>query len=447
MPEVDTISTITPSVSTAVTFAIGPVSETATAAQVFDPLFGTWISDPLVLPGTPVTASVVRWAANTPALGSTVTVETSINNGASWDPATNGGAISRLRPGDTTTQQVLTRITLTRVLGADTSPSVSSLEVRVSCNSAIDELIPLAHGMINKVEVTDSGGTQGSGGSGSGGGGGTGVTSTGGGQKGSGLSIKISGVDPSRAISRNTWQQPFFVPSGITYAAAVKLMVQNRLPSQANDQFSLASTSSLTPLLLFGVGQGGDPWQDIQDLAAAIGYEVFFAPDGVCVFRPIPDPTKGIPVWAFDEDLSPTMTEAIRELSDEDTVNYVVVKGASTSSRNPVTAYAFDNNPSSSTYVDGPFGTVSAVVTMSQIISQADVQAAADAFLNNSLGAAEKVTLTCVPNPALEPGDIVTVNVPDVKASGTYLINEMTTPLSPAEAQTLICYRQSTQLS
>lgn len=445
MADVGAVSTITPSVSTAVTFTIGAVSEFDGGAQTFNQLSGYWISDPLVLPGTPVTGSVVRWSATIPAAGSTVTVETSINNGASWDKATNGGTVPRLRSGNTVTQQILTRVTLTRVFSFDTSPSVNFLDVRVSCDSAIDELVPLAHGMINKVEVTETGGTTGSGSGG--GGGGSGVTVTGGGQKGSGLSIKISGVDPSRAISRNTWQQPFFVPSGMSYAAAVQMMVQNRLPSQTNEQFSLASTTSVTPLLLFGVGQGGDPWQDIQDLAAAIGYEVFFDPAGVCVFRPIPDPTKGIPVWAFNEDLNPTMVEAIRELNDEDTVNYVVVKGASTSSVNPVTAYAFDNNPSSSTYVDGPFGTVSAVVTMSQIITQTDVQAAANAFLNNSLGAAEKVTLTCVPMPALEPGDIVTVNVPDVKASGTYLINEMTTPLSPAEPQTLICYRQSTQLS
>lgn len=445
MAETDAASTITPSVSTAVTFAIGPVSEVDAGAQVFNPLRGYWISDPLVLPGTPVTSSVVRWAATAPASGSTVTVETSINNGASWDTAINGGAIPRLSPGNIVTQQVLTRITLTRVLAGDTSPSVSFIDTRVSCDSSVDELVPIVHGMINKVEVAMTGGTTGSG-SGSGGGS-PGVTSTGGGQTGGGLSIKISGVDPSRAISRNTWEQPFSVPSGLSYATAVRLMVQNRLPSQTDEQFSLASTPSTTPLLVFGVGQGGDPWQDIQDLAAAIGYEVYFDPAGVCVFRPIPDPTKGVPVWTFDEDLSPTMVSASRELSDEDTVNYVVVKGASTSSQNPVTAYAFDNNPSSSTYVNGPFGTVSAVITMSQIITQEDVQAAADAFLNDSLGAAEKVVLVCVPMPALEPGDIVTVSVSDVKASGTYLINDMTTPLSPAEGQTLTCFRQSTQLS
>lgn len=446
MAEVDAASVITPSVSTAVTFTIGPASESDVAQQVFNPLRGYWISDPLTLPGTPVTGSAIRWAASTPAAGSTATVETSINNGASWDLATNGGPIPRLQAGNTVTQQVLTRITFTRVLSTDTSPSVSFLDVRVSCNSAVDELIPIAYGMINKVEVTEAGGTRGGGNSSSGGSAG-GITSVGGGQTGAGLSIKISGVDPSRAISRNTWQQPFSIPSGLSYATAIQTMVQNRLPTQTDEQFSLASTNSVTPLLLFGVGQGGDPWQDIQDLAAAIGYEVFFDPAGVCVFQPIPNPTIGVPVWSFDEDLNPTMVNAVRELSDEDTVNYVVVKGASTSSTNPVTAYAFDNNPGSATYVDGPFGTVSAVITLSQILTQTDVQNAANAYLNNSLGAADTLTLTCVPNPALEPGDIVTVNLGDVKASGNYLINAITTPLSPAEAQTVTLFRQSTRLA
>jgi len=48
-----------------------------------------------------------------------------------------------------------------------------------------------------------------------------------------------------------------------------------------------------------------------------------------------------------------------------------------------------------------------------------------------------------VPNPALEPGDVVTVNVSDAQISGTFLINDIQTPLSAAQGQTLTVYRQS----
>lgn len=441
MAETDVASAITLSVSTAVTYTIQPVAEVSIAAQVFNPLEGYRISDPLILPGTPVTGSVVRWAAITPSIGATVTVQTSINNGASWDTAVNDAPVPRLQSGDTTTLQVLTKVTLTRVSVTDLSPQIQFLELQVSCDSSTDELIPIAYGMINKVETTTTGGSTGGGSSSSSGGSGNGINSTGGGQTGGGTAIKISGVDPSRAISRNGWQQPFTIPSGLNYGDAAAAMVVNRLPTQT--AFSLASTQFVTPLLVYGVSDAGDPWQDILDLATAVGCEAFFDPTGTFVFRPVPDPRRGNPVWAFDDNSNPTVVEAKRELSDEQTYNYVVVLGESTSSANPVSAFAFDNDPSSATYVNGPYGTVPTRLTFPLITTQAQAQSTADALLLNSLGAADTVTLTCVPMPALEPGDIVTVDVEATEASGTYMINSMTTPLSPAAPQQLTCFRQS----
>lgn len=441
MAETDVASVVTPSVSTAVTYTIQPVTSTSTASQVFNPLQGYRISDPLILPGTPVTGSVVRWSATNPALGSTVTVQTSINNGASWDTAVNNGPVPRLQPGDTTTLQVLTQVTLTRMNIADLSPQVQSLELQVSCDSSTDELVPIAYGMINKVETITTGGSTGGSSTSSSAGSGSGVVTAGGGQTGGGTSIKISGVDPSRAISRNGWQQPFTIPSGLNYGDAAAAMVVNRLPTQT--AFSLASTPFVTPLLVYGVSNAGDPWQDILDLATAVGCEAFFDPMGTFVFRPVPDPRRGNPVWVFSDDFNPTVVEAKRELSDEQTYNYVVVLGESTSSANPVSAFAFDNDPSSPTYVNGAYGTVPTRLTFPLIVSQPQAQATANALLLNSLGAADTVTLTCVPMPALEPGDIVSVSIEATDASGTYMINAMTTPLSPGEAQQFTCFRQS----
>ena len=153
MAEVDAASTITPSVSTAVTYAIDPVSETDSANQVFGGLYGFWISDAVELPGTPVTGSVVRWTATVPA-GASLVVETSVNNGASWDVATNNGPVARLREGDVTTPTVLARITMTRPTLASQSPKVSFFELLVSVDASVDELVPIGHGMIDKVTVS-----------------------------------------------------------------------------------------------------------------------------------------------------------------------------------------------------------------------------------------------------------------------------------------------------
>jgi hypothetical protein len=457
MAETDTASAITPSVSTAVTYAITPVSEVSTGGQAFNSLSGYWLSDPLELTGRPVTGSAVRWNANIPA-GSSVTVQTSINNGASWDTATNNQPIPRLKEGDTSTKFVLAKITLARAAApssfpgsgvfpgsslypSGSPPSVSSFEMDVSADADVDELVPIGMGMIDQVTTHTTGGTTGAGSS-TNVAGSTAVIGRGGGQTGGGTAIKIHVNDLSYAIKRNVWQMPFTVPSDELYTDAIKAMVLDRLPDQT--AFNLATTTRTTPLLVYGAQQGGDPWQDIQELAQAIGFEAYFDPTGVFVCRPVPDPRVGEPVWSFDENAVKLVAEAERELSSEQTFNDIVVVGQSTSTANPFSAEAFDDDPNSPTYILGPYERVAQRLTFSLITSQDQAQETANAALFNSLGAADTVTLTVVPMPALEPGDVVKVVCSNVKANGTYMINSMTTPLSPADPQQLTCFRQST---
>jgi hypothetical protein len=403
---------------------------------------------------------VVRWSAVTPAQ-STVTVETSINNGQSWDLATNNLAVPRLIEGDTTTQSILAKVSLTRVnlptlypsatffpgpnhFPNGSPPAVTSFELDVSTDASVNELVPIGFGMIDQVTVHSTAGTTGSGSStnvvGS-----TGVISRGGGQTGGGTSIKVHVNDMSYAIKRNVWQQPFTLPGGMLYSDAIQAMVVNRLPSQT--AFNISTTTRVCPLLVYGAQQGGDPWQDIMELAQAIGFEAYFDAVGTFVCRPVPDPSLGEPVWQFDETQIQLVSEVERELSSEQTFNDIVVVGQSTSTANPFTAEAYDDNPSSPTYVLGPYGRVTQRLTFSLITSQDQAQDTANTTLLNSTGAADTVTLTVVPMPALEPGDIIKINCSNVKVNGTYMINSMTTPMSPADPQVLTCFRQTSNLS
>lgn len=441
MAETDTASTITPSVSTAVTYAVGSASSIVSASQIFNPVLAYYLSDPLYLSGSPVVSSVIEWSATAPAAGSTITVETTINGGASWELAISGSPVAHLAAGDTITRQVQFRVTFTRLAGADASPRMQWLELKVVLDASVDELVPIAYGMITKVETASIGGRGGASG---GTGGGQGLTGVGGGQSGGGSAIKVSGIDLSRAISRNVWQQPYIVPGNISYSEAVEAMVRDRLPG--HEGFSITSVPQICPVLVYGLQQGSDPWQDIRELAQAVGCEAYFDPAGTFVFRPVPDPRMLPPVWTFDDNVNPVVVKALRELSDEQTFNYVVVKGESTASANPVAAIAFDDDPSSPTYIYGPYGSVVEYVTMPQILTRDQAQAAANAILANSLGSSDKVTLTGVPMPALEPGDIVRVVSSDVHASGVYSINQVTTPLSQADPQEIVAFRQSQQL-
>lgn len=431
MPEVDTASAITFSTSTAVTLAVAPTVETETAGQVFNPLHAVWVDDPLVLPGTPVTGSVVRYTTSTPP-GTTATIKTSINNGASWDVATNNQPVPRLNPGNTTTRQILTQVTFTRANPADPSPRVLMLDVQVACDASVDELVPVGHGVI--IKTTPKIG-QGEGRTSA-----PGVSTTGGGMTGTGLHLKVKCVDPSRYIAKNRWTEPATFPAA-PCEQTVTAMVADRLPDQ--DEFIVTTVNRDTEPLIFGLTQATDAWQDIRDLGTAHGFQPYFDAAGAFVFKPVTDPRTARPVWVFDDGDRCTVTQAERELSDDQTLNWITVKGESTTAQNAVSATVWDDDPASPTYAFGRFGRHADTVTIPSVTTVEQAEAAAKAILYAAIGAAETTTITTVPIPFLEVGDCVEVNIGDIGADGRYVINQMTLPLSPAGAMTLTCFRQS----
>jgi len=450
----DIASTLTPALETdagvAVTSAllpsmtniITPALETDTALEVYNPLLAVSIRPPVYLTNNPVSASRVSWSASTPAAGSAVLVETSLDGGVSWQTAINGGAVPGLLRGDATTPVVLTRATMTRLLATDTSPFFMTLRTDVAEDTSYNELVALGTFLITQVDITETGGPSGTGSSG-GGGGGNGVTGSGGSSTGGGLSLVVSGIDLSYAISRNTWTSIFYVPTNTNYATAMLEIAQNRLPGITSD---VASTEVTAERLLFGTSQGADPWQDIQDMGTAIGSRAYFDPLGTFKVKPVADPALTPSVWTVSDAANPVMVSYTRSISDSTTYNYVIVSGESTSNTVPVSAVAFDADPSSPTYYLGPYNIVTTTFISAMITTTAQAQQAADALLLVVKGASETVQITMVPNPALEPGDVITVtrtyNGQQI-IQGTFKINSMSTPIGQAQAQVLVCYRQS----
>lgn len=437
--ETDTATAATASLLNSVSFQIKTaLPEVDIANQMATPLTGYRISPPLALPQSPITNSVIHWEEVTLAPGSSVLVESSIDNGLTWQRCTSDEPIPRLLYGYNVATTLLTRVTLNRLSMTDQTPTAQNLEVRVATDASQNELVSLGVFYITSTEVTMSGGS-GTGSSGSGGGG-SGVTGSGGGSTGGALSIQISGVDQSRQVSRNTWQDVYYIPANTNYAVAIQEIVDNRLPGL---QYNFQSTPFVTPKIVLGTQLGNDPWQDAQDLATAIGFELFFDAAGICTLREVPDPATTQSVWTFTDGANPTIAQLDRTLTDQTTYNYVICYGESVDNTEPVQAVAFDDDPNSPTYYLGPYGIVSTTFQSAMITTTAQAQAAANALLLAVKGASENVALTVVPNPALEPGDVVTVEVSDAKITGTFLVNDIQTPLSAGEGQTLTVYRQT----
>jgi hypothetical protein len=432
--ETDTIGAITSSATTLVSSTIGPVSEVDSVGQVFTGTSGFGISPLLALTGLPVTGSVVEWTEVT---GLPFKVETTINGGASWDVATNGAPVPRLRPEDVATRAVQMRVSASRATAGATTPKLTYLRLAVTDNASTIEMVPVGHGAVDKVtrrrSSTDSSG---------GGGGGPGVAGKGGGQAGGGKSLKVHAVDLSKLVSANPWGSAFVIQTGENYVAAGLRFLLNRLPSQT--QFRLCTTTKTTKEpLMYGLNQGGDPWKDLKEFLLPAGLECFFDAAGVFVIRQIPDPAFGVPVWTIDDDAHPVITDLSEDLTTEQTFNQVTVKGGGTSTKNAVSATASDTNPLSPTYILGDFGIHAVTITLPGLETEDQAQVAAEAVLAGSLSGSQVITISMVPNPALEPGDLVRLDLEDTDMSGVFLINGLTWSPSQAEPMQLICARQT----
>lgn len=169
-------------------------------------------------------------------------------------------------------------------------------------------------------------------------------------------------------------------------------------------------------------------WPAINDLADAIGADVYFTPEGDAVIAPVPaidDP----PVWWVDAGETGVMIESATETTREGTYNAVIASGEAAETA-PVTATVVDDNPSSPTYYDGPFGKKPYFYTSPFITTTAQATSAAQAILDRVRGMSRQLTLTSVPNPALEGGDVIRVRFADGSVE-THLVDAFSIPLNP----------------
>lgn len=177
-----------------------------------------------------------------------------------------------------------------------------------------------------------------------------------------------------------------------------------------------------------------DRAQAITELVKAAAAEEFFDVSGLIVTRPVPKLTN-MPVWTVDAGVSGVLVTADRERDRSRTFNIVVASYGGVDGSTPYTPQvASDTDPTSPTYVSGPFGQVPYFYVSPLLTTAASALAAAKAILTRVTGLAAQVNLGAVTNPALDAGDVITVVLPDLTVE-RHLIDTVTIPLDVDSAQ------------
>jgi Domain of unknown function (DUF5047) len=175
-------------------------------------------------------------------------------------------------------------------------------------------------------------------------------------------------------------------------------------------------------------------WTD--DRAAATGEllksaaaEAFFDRAGSLLARDLPRLTDA-PVWTVDAGASGVLVGATRSRDRARTFNIVIAIPESLDGAAPwPPQIAYDTDPASDTYVGGPFGQSPMPPYSSPLLTTAaQGLAAARAILSRVTGLASQVSIESSVNPALDPGDVISVVFPGGRTE-THLIDTVTIPL------------------
>jgi hypothetical protein len=254
--------------------------------------------------------------------------------------------------------------------------------------------------------------------------------------------LQITAPDRWAKIQRAS----FLAPRAATVGATNKAMIATLLTEVVGGSASVETTSTATvPAQTWDRNRAGA----IQDLAAAASLDVFFDRSGTPIIRDVPT-LQASGVWTVDAGPSGVMVSADRQRDRQRTYNIVVV----TSSRNDGVApfapqYVWDNNPLSPMYAGsgsgasatppsagtaGPFGQRPFFYDSPLLLNTTQARAAGATILAKVSGLAAQLSLSSVPNTALDDGDTIEVVFPRERwdrqrVAERHIVDSMTVPL------------------
>lgn len=145
----------------------------------------------------------------------------------------------------------------------------------------------------------------------------------------------------------------------------------------------------------------------VRSLATALGAEVVFDPLGVARVRPVPT-VSGAIAWRVGRGRYGVKIGAQRGASRERTYNAIAVTGEP---ENLPPVYAIAHVTTGPLRWGGPFGKRPRFYRSTLIETAAQAQAVADSLIARVQGVARTLELDALPNPALDGGDVLQVEV------------------------------------
>jgi hypothetical protein len=250
--------------------------------------------------------------------------------------------------------------------------------------------------------------------------------------------VEISASDRMAGIIDARFLSPRQFPSSASRGQVVETLIKEVYPSALIDWDDPVVRDA--PLGRTIVAER-DRYQTLHDLVTSLGKLGYFDHNGVFVVRSGATVT-GEPDWTIDAGRDGVLIKMSRAITRDGIYNVVVASGEATDTAPPSWAAVADLSATSPTRYGGPFGPVPRFYTSPFITTTAQARSAASVLLRKSLGLPYQVGLEAVPNPALEPDDVIKVRYPAGPLSlrsEVHIIDSVTIPLdvnSPVSLRT-----------
>jgi len=199
-----------------------------------------------------------------------------------------------------------------------------------------------------------------------------------------------------------------FNPAGMHPSDAIVALVQAVFGSSI--AYHIETTPASEPLMA-GTVYDQERTQAISDLAQSISAETIFDAEGDFVIRPNYQPHD--PVWTIDAGEAGVLVKAETTLDRSSVRNGVSVRGQPDADQPPIYGLATFTDPTSPLRWGGPFGRVVLIAESTAVTTQAQADATARSLLNLRLAMSRTFAVESVPNPALEPEDVISIVFPD----------------------------------
>ncbi|MCX4816781.1 DUF5047 domain-containing protein [Streptomyces sp. NBC_01239] len=219
--------------------------------------------------------------------------------------------------------------------------------------------------------------------------------------------VTLQGKGLEAVVADDKFTAPYTATG--TVVSAIGALIRRSLPTA-----DILSQITDIPIGSRAFDIQADPWAGCQEIAAAAGAEVYANADGVFVISTLPDLSTATPVWAIEATEGGVYISATRAMSADKVFNGIRAAGENTADNvAPVSYLATDDDPGSPTYWNGPFGRRPDFYSSSTLITTAACMNAARLKLAQAKAPNASGDISSLPNPALEPGDVLRITHED----------------------------------